>query len=366
MRIALVAPLVSAISQPYLGGAQALLADLAQGLIQRGHSVTLFARDDSFVPGINIVPVAVPESVTPANFYGPAHERIADDGFFTQANLFLELFLQLRQRSNEFDIIHAHAFDWPAFACSTLICDIPVIHTLHLPAVAPEINTGLQVLHRQGHPVTLVTVSNACAHTYEEYTPIDRVIYNGLDIAAIPFSPRPATDAPLLFAGRISPEKGVEDAIDIAQKAGYHLLIAGGIYDRPYYKERVLPKLKRAGGLVTYLGQLERLALWKIMGQSLGLLFPIMWDEPFGLTAVEAMATGTPVIAYRRGAAEEIIRHGETGFLVEPGESENAAAYVDDLSDIPRPRCRSHVEQHFGLDRMLDAYERVYRETMAQ
>src|SRR5712675_640263 len=108
MRVALVAPLVTAISQPYLGGAQALLADLAQGLIQRGHSVTLFARDDSFVPGIGNVPVAVPESVSPANFYGPAQERATDEGFFTQANLFLELFLQLRQRSNEFDIIHAH------------------------------------------------------------------------------------------------------------------------------------------------------------------------------------------------------------------------------------------------------------------
>ena len=362
MRIALVAPLVSAISQPYLGGAQALLADLAQGLIQRGHNVTLFARDDSFVPGISIVPVAVPESVSPANFFGPEQERATDDGFFTQANLFLELFLQLRQRSNEFDIIHAHAFDWPAFACSTLIHDIPVIHTLHLPAVSPEINAALQVLHRQQHPLTLVTVSHACARTYADYTPMDHIIYNGLDVAAIPFSPRPATDAPLLFAGRISPEKGVEDAIDIAQKAGYRLLIAGGIYDRLYYKEQVLPKLRRSGGRVTYLGQLERLALWKIMGQSLGLLFPIKWDEPFGLTAVEAMATGTPVIAYRRGAMEEIIRHGETGFLVEPGDTENAAAYVDDLSDIPRPRCRSHIERYFGLDRMLDAYEHAYTE----
>jgi UDP-glucose:tetrahydrobiopterin glucosyltransferase len=364
MRIALVAPLVSAISQPYLGGAQALLADLAQGLIQRGHSVTLFARDDSFVPGISIVPVAVPESVSPAHFFGPEQERATDDGFFTQANLFLELFLQLRQRSNEFDIIHAHAFDWPAFACSTLIHDIPVIHTLHLPGVSPEINAALQVLHRQQHPLTLVTVSHACARTYADYTPVDHIIYNGLDVAAIPFSPRPATDAPLLFAGRISPEKGVEDAIDIAQKAGYRLLIAGGIYDRLYYNEQVLPKLRRAGGRVTYLGQLERLALWKIMGQSLGLLFPIKWDEPFGLTAVEAMATGTPVIAYRRGAMEEIIRHGETGFLVEPGDTENAAAFVDDLSDIPRPRCRAHIERYFGIDRMLDAYEHVYTECM--
>src|SRR5438552_13584060 len=152
MRVALVAPLVSAIAQPYLGGSQALLADLAQGLIRRGHTVTLFARDDSFVPGISIEPVSVPESVRPADFSVPLQERAADTGFFAQANLFLELFLQLQGRSAEFDLLHVHAFDWPAFACSALIQDIPVVHTLHLPAVSSEINTALHVLHRQGHP----------------------------------------------------------------------------------------------------------------------------------------------------------------------------------------------------------------------
>ena len=186
------------------------------------------------------------------------------------------------------------------------------------------------------------------------------MIYNGLDLDAIPFNPKTPVEAPLLFAGRIAPEKGVEAAIDIAEKAGYRLLIAGGIYDRRYFEQRIVPKLRRAGGRVTYLGQLERLALWKVMGQSLGLLFPIEWDEPFGLTAVEAMATGTPVIAFRRGAAQEIIRHGETGFLVEEGETAHAAALVDDLYDIPRAHCRAHVEANFSLQQMLDTYEQVY------
>src|SRR5436309_4639738 len=364
MWIALVAPLVSAIAQPYLGGAQALLADLAQGLMKRGHRVTLFARDDSLVPGIEIEPVAVPDDVQPASFSEAAQERPADTSFFTQANLFLDLFLQLQRRSAEFDLVHVHAFDWPAYACSPLIQDIPVLHTLHLPAVSPEINTALRVLDQQGHPVTLITVSHACARTYEPYTSIDAVIYNGLDLDAIPFSPKPSKEAPLLFAGRISPEKGVEAAIEIAAMAGYRLLIAGGIYDSHYFEERIQPKIQAAGDRVTYLGQLERLALWKIMGQSLGLLFPIEWDEPFGLTAVEAMATGTPVIAYRRGAAEEVIRHGETGFLVEPGERAHAAALVDDLFDIPRTLCRAHVEAHFSLQDMLDAYEQVYYSVM--
>ena len=374
MRVALVAPLVSAIAEPHVGGAQALLDDLARGLVQHGHQVTLFARAGSFVPGVYIEPIAVPDSVRPASFSEPLREYPAtnradainrvptDAGFFAQANLFLELFLQLRGRSAEFDLIHAHAFDWPAFACSALVHAIPVLHTIHLPALSVEINSALRVLHQQGHPLTLITVSHACARTYADYTSIDHVIYNGLDLGAIPFAPVVPAEAPLLFAGRIAPEKGVEAAIEIAKRAGRRLLIAGGIYDRDYYVERIVPQLQRADEQVTYVGLLERRVLWEMMGRSLGLLFPIQWDEPFGLTAVEAMATGTPVIAFRRGAAVEVIRDGETGFLVEPGDRSQAAALVDKLKDISRRQCRVHVEAHFAIGKMIDAYEEVYRE----
>ncbi len=360
MRIALVAPLVTPIAQPYPGGAQAMLADLAQGLQQRGHTVTLFARAGSSVPHVTIEQIIVPESVHPASFSEPTQERPADTGFFAQANIFLDLFLRIQQRHNEFDIVHAHAFDWPAFTCSALVRDIPVLHTIHLPAVSPEINDALHVLDQQGHPVTLLTVSHACAATYAPYTPIDSIIYNGLDLSTIPFVEQVAEDAPLLFAGRITPEKGVEAAIEIAERADHHLLLAGGVYDASYYQERILPRLQQAGSRVTYLGQLDRSALWQVMGQSLGLLFPIEWDEPFGLTPVEAMATGTPVIAYRRGAVEEIIQHGKTGFLVHPGDRTKAVAHVNELSTLSRMQCRIHVEQHFSLERMLDGYEGVY------
>ncbi len=135
MRIALVAPLVTPIAQPYVGGSQALVAELARGLVRRGHTVTLFARQHSFVPGVTIETLHVPEFVQPANFSGPERERPADSGFFAQANLFLRLFLDLQQRQDEFDIVHAHAFDWPAFATSALLSALPIIHTLHLPAV---------------------------------------------------------------------------------------------------------------------------------------------------------------------------------------------------------------------------------------
>lgn len=365
MRIALVAPLVSPIAQPYIGGAQALVADLARGLQKRGHQVTLFARAGSQVEGIEMEGIQVPESVHPATFSAPFNKGTADPGFFAQANLFLELFLQLQQRRHEFDLIHAHAFDWPAYVCSVLIQETPVLHTLHLPAVAGEINEALRVLNRQGHPLALSTVSQSCARSYAPYTPIDYVVYNGLDVEAIPFQATAASHAPLLCAGRIAPEKGVEDAIEIAEKASCPLVIAGGIYDREYYRQRIAPRLARAGARITYVGQIEREVLWKLMGQAAALLCPIAWDEPFGLAAVEAMAAGTPVIAFRRGAMEEVIAHGETGYLIEPGECAQAAALVDDLVDIPRARCRAHVEENFTLDKMIAGYEEIYREVAA-
>ncbi len=362
MKIALVAPLVSPMAEPFIGGAQAMVADLAQGLLERGHHVTLFARAGSFVPGVSIEEVLVPESVRPSDFSVPGQERPVDAGFLAQANAFLELFLQLRLCKHEFDVIHSHAFDWPAFACSAIVQEIPVMHTVHLTAISPEINEGLRALHQQRHPLTLVTVSQSCAHSYADYTPFDYVIYNGVDLDAIPFAPRVADDAPLLFAGRISPEKGVAEAIEIARRAGRSLLIAGGIYDRCYYEEQIVPLLQQERERVTYLGHLERAALWKVMGRSLGLLFPIAWDEPFGLVLVEAMATGTPVIAFEGGAASEVFRHGETGFLIASKDCARAAALVNELPSLARARCRAHVAENFSLVYMLDAYEHAYGE----
>jgi UDP-glucose:tetrahydrobiopterin glucosyltransferase len=362
MRIALVAPLVSTIAQPFLGGAQAMLAALAQGLARRGHHVTLFAREGSDVPDVQLETIAVPHSVRPTDFSTPVQESSADSGFFAQATLFLDLFLQLRQRQQEFDIVHAHAFDWPSFVCSAYLTEIPVLHTLHLPAIVPEINDALHILHRRGHPLPLITVSRACARTYSDYTLIDYVIYNGLNLDAIPFSPQVPSNAPLLFAGRIAPEKGVEAAIEIAERATQPLLIAGNIYNQQYYKQRIAPRVQQSNGRVRYLGHLDHAALWTTMSQARGLLFPIAWDEPFGLVPVEAMATGTPVIAFRRGATDEIIKDGETGFLVAPDDCARAAALVDALPTLSRTACRAHVERHFSLARMLDEHERVYHE----
>ena len=309
MRIALLAPLVAPIAPPYLGGAQALVADLAAGLAARGHHVTLYAADGSHVPGVAVPPLGIDSSLLhPATFADPAaatetpaegdddaYDPLAAEHDTFQATYAFARAFRAIAAADQHDLLHAHAYDWPAFAHANLQ-PLPVVHTLHLPAVDRAI---AHVLARLAPPpataptstppnppnaLRLVTVSHACAATYAAVCRIDAVIYNGIDLAHIPFGAQPAAPSYLLFAGRITPEKGVEDAIEIARAAGRRLLLAGGIYDHDYYDARIAPLLATADS-ATYLGPLDREPLWHLMSGAEAVLCPVHWDEPFGLVA---------------------------------------------------------------------------------
>ncbi|HET8841670.1 MAG TPA: glycosyltransferase, partial [Ktedonobacteraceae bacterium] len=213
---------------------------------------------------------------------------------------------------------------------------------------------------------TLIAVSQNCAQTYASFTSIDAVIYNGLSVARVPFQADIPADAPLLFVGRISPEKGVETAINIAERAGRPLRIIGGIYNQSYYHQKIAPRIARSAATISYLGLMEREQVWENMGQAAGLLCPVAWDEAFGLTSIEAMACGTPVIAFRRGAMEEVILHGQTGFLATPDDEKLAAEFAARLPEISRARCREYVEERFSLEKMISAYEQLYQRCIAR
>jgi glycosyltransferase involved in cell wall biosynthesis len=203
-------------------------------------------------------------------------------------------------------------------------------------------------------------VSHACAAGYASFCRIDAVIYNGIPVERIPYADRPASEGYLLYAGRISPEKGVHDALEIAQAASKHLVLAGGIYDQEYYAERIEPWRRTHPESSTYLGVLTREQLWQLMAGAEGLLVPSYWDEPFGLVAVEAEATGTPVIGYARGGLVEVVADGTTGWLVAPDDKAAAVDAVARLGALDRAMCRAWVQEHFGLDAMLDAYVAFY------
>ncbi|HEU4784868.1 MAG TPA: glycosyltransferase [Ktedonobacterales bacterium] len=379
MRIALVAPLVSPIAPPYLGGAQALLADLARGLAQRGHEVTLYAAEGSDVPGVRILTLGIDsKSLRPARFHRDSSasaadgERIPDmrrpdERKLLPSYAFLHVFRALVNHADDYDLVHAHAFDWPAYAYSSMLV-FPVIHTLHLPPVDSNIANLLGMLAPpDGAParVRLTTVSRACAAGWAPHCAIAQVIYNGVDVAAIPFRAEPSPEPSLLFAGRISPEKGVEDALAIAEQSGLPLVLAGDVYDTRYFEQRIAPILARLGERVRYLGNVTREALYQLMGEARAVLCMPHWEEPFGLVACEAQAAGAPVIGYRRGGLAEVVADGETGYLVAPGDVAAAVAAVQRVSEIDRHACRARAERLFRLETMLDAYEAFYTETLA-
>jgi glycosyltransferase involved in cell wall biosynthesis len=208
--------------------------------------------------------------------------------------------------------------------------------------------------------VHLATVSRACAATYAGTCRIETVLYNGIAVERIPFRSRPVNPLYLLCAGRISPEKGTADAMAIAERAGRHLVIAGGVYDTAYYAERVAPRLDEPDGRATYVGEVGRERLWELMAGAEAVLCPVAWEEPFGLVACEAQATGTPVIAYARGALGEVVADGRTGRLVPPGDVAAAAEAVRRVGALDRRGIRAWVERRFGLAAMLDAHENYY------
>ena len=367
--IALLAPLVAPIRQPFLGGAQALLRDLAVVLAARGHSVTLYAAqgsDPDALPGVALAEVAVDaDRVRPTDFSAlrerPRANRV--DPAVEQA--FARAFTLIATHTPQHEILHAHTYDAPAFRQAQAL-SMPVAHTLHMTALDPTISAVLAALAPARQPRAprqpwLVTVSHACAATYADVCHIDDVIYNGLNIDAIPFAPLTAPEAGALFAGRITPEKGVVDAIEIALRVGVRLQLIGDIYDHPYFSSRVAPLLDAHPGAISYLGPQTRERVWQLMAESAVVLVPSLWDEPFGLVACEALATGTPVVGYDSGGLREVVAQGETGILVPRGQTNEAAAALRQASQLSRSACRQRVENLFSLQTTVERYEAFYR-----
>jgi glycosyltransferase involved in cell wall biosynthesis len=184
-------------------------------------------------------------------------------------------------------------------------------------------------------------------------------VHHGVDVGLLPFSPK-ATGSLLSF-GRIHPDKGTAEAIEIARRAGRRLVICGIVQDQRYFEEQVAPHID--GEQVVYLGSVGRQERARVLGEAAVLLHPIAFDEPFGLSVVEAMVCGTPVVAYRRGSMPEVVDEGVTGFLV--GTAEEAARAVDAAADLDRGLCRAMVVHRFSAERMVSGYLDVYARVLA-
>ena len=350
MNIALLAPLVSAIREPQRGGSQAFVAELGRGLVERGHAVHLYAASGSQVAGVEVIDTGVDSRALDATLYrasgGPAR------GVAAAAAAFTKVYAAVRETS--YDLVHNHAFDAPAVRLATNLA-APVVHTLHLPP-DPEVARAARDAAERHQPPTFVCVSSPQATAWRRIVPIDAILPPYVRTRSIPFSQAAGDGA--VFAGRLSPEKGAAEAIEIAQAAGVRLDVFGDSYDDEYVREQIDPR-RAARGVFVHPGVPQR-TLWDEMARAVVVLCPAKWEEPFGMVAAEAQACGTPVVAFRRGALPEVVIDGVTGFLVAPDDINSAAEAVRRASRLLRTDCREHAESNLDLELSLDAHERLY------
>jgi len=351
VRIALIAPLVTAIREPQRGGSQAIVADLAAGLTGRGHQVHVYAAAGSAIPGATVIDTGVDPDSLAALLYRADRPSAPDLAAGEAA--FQTVYAAVAQVP--YDVVHNHAFDPPAVRAAATL-PWPVVHTLHLPP-EPVMAAALGDALKSRHPPIVAAVSTSQAAAWRAWIRVDVVLPNGVPVDRIPWS-ADAGDH-VVFAGRFSPEKGASDAIAIAKRAGVPIDLYGDAYDADYADS--VARAHRDDADVVIHGGVPRAELWQIMSGARAVLCPARWEEPFGMVAAEAQATGAPVIAYRRGALPEVIIDGRTGFLVPPGDVDAAARALARVASIQRTACRRHAEANLSLDASIAAHERLYQ-----
>jgi glycosyltransferase involved in cell wall biosynthesis len=330
------APLIEAVPPPLYGGTERVVSGLTEELVRRGHQVTLFASGDSQT-------MAELVAVCPRGLR--LDETVRDTVAYT-----LMALSEVYRREDDFDLVHNHA-DYLAFPFARL-SSVPTVTTTHGRLDLAEVHR----LYAYFADHRLVSISDAQRRPLPTQNWI-ATVYNGIDLTSFHFRPDPGDY--LVFLGRISPDKRPDRAIEIARDVGMPLCIAAKVdpADRAYYEHAIAPMIRDCP-LVDYIGEVNEREKDKLLGGAYAYLFPIDWPEPFGLTMVEAMATGTPVVAYRAGSVLEVLIDGVTGFVCDSfGEM---IAAVPRVSTIDRAACRRHVEDRFSVAAMADGYERVY------
>lgn len=338
MRIAQIASICFSVPPRSHGGTEIAIDRLTRGLVARGHDVTLFASGDSD---------------TTAKLHAVVPRATQDDPASTS---YLEREMEVRNAAEayalagRFDVLHSH---WPTpaayFSSST---ERPSVMTY------AYIEKPLHEYYRDRFPnLRPVCITQAQNRRLGGGLP---VIPYGIDVARVPFSPEPGDF--LVTVGRIVPHKGADRAIAIAERAGLPLVIVGDVTpylaeSEPYYEEKIRPRVD--GARVRHVRALPNDEVLELVSRARAFVFPISWEEPFGLVVAEAMAAGTPVVATPRGSLPELVEHGVTGFLAETDEE--LAEFVGRVGQLDRAACRRRAEELYGCERMVSDYEAFYR-----
>lgn len=341
MRIAQIAPIAERVPPKKYGGTERVIHALTEELVRRGHEVTLFASGDSITAAKlrSIYPRALREAGL-KEIYG--------------LNLFMLLNIGLVYDSQgDFDIIHDHMA--PFSLPTANVASTPVVMTMHGP-FSSENRRLFQALRRPN----IVTISESQIHAVRDMNHAGTV-HNGLSMDDYPFGAEPGDY--LLYVGRIAMDKGVHFAIEVALELDLPLIMAAKLdaVDRPYFREYIEPWLSDR---IRWIGEVAETERNKLMAEALCFLHPVVFREPFGLTLIEAMACGAPVVAFNRGSIPEIIRHGETGFVVE--DVVGMIEAIERVRSINRADCRKHALSNFSAKRMADGYEKIYAKLLEE
>jgi glycosyltransferase involved in cell wall biosynthesis len=341
MRIAQVAPLYECVPPQNYGGTERVVSYLTEELVRQGHEVTLFASGDS---------------VTQARLVAPCAKslRLDTNSVDPLVNHVLMLEMVFRE-AKRFDLIHFH-IDYLHFPLVRRY-GRPNVTTLHGRLDLPE----LPALYREFREMPVISISNAQRKPLP-WANWQGTVYHGLPLDLHSFHDKPGEY--LAFLGRISPEKRVDRAIEIARRVGLKLKIAAKIdwADRAYFEKEI--KHLFDDPLVEYIGEIGGRAKDEFLGNARALLFPIDWPEPFGLVMIESLACGTPVIAWRCGSVPEVIDDGITGFIVD--SLDDAVQAVERVASLSRRRCREVFEQRFSVQRMARDYLAIYERLVTE
>ena len=330
MRIAMLSPIAWRTPPRHYGPWESVVSLLTEGLVSRGHDVTLFATGDSKTSG---------------KLHAVCARGYEEDPAIMPKVWECLHISELFEHAEDFDVVHNN-FDFLPLTYTGLISTpfVTTIHGFSSPGILP-------VYKKYNSKVFYVSISDADRSPDLDYI---KTIYHGIDMKQFDFQPEP--DDYLLFFGRIHHDKGAREAIEIARACNKKLILAGIIQDEAYYHQHVAPHLDNHNAV--YVGSADPVQRNRLLGKASALLHPINFNEPFGLSVIESMACGTPVIAFNKGSMPELIEDGKNGFLVKT--LDEAIDAVAAIKDIDRACCRRHVEQHFTIDRMLEEYIQVY------
>lgn len=336
MRIAIIAPIIERVPPKKYGGTERVVHELTEELVRRGHEVTLFASGNSLTK-------ATLESVYPGSLREARLKDIYGLNIWSLINMGVAY-----QRQDEFDIIHDHVGF--VSAATAELADTPVVMTMH-----GAFTLEVREIFNRFRKANLVTISNSQSYPAPGLNYVG-MVPNGLSMKDYPFSV--SHEGYLLFVGRISAEKGVHHAIEAAQQLNMPLIIAAKLdpTDKPYFVQHIEPMLSED---IRWIGEVDEETRNELMSKTYCFLHPVTWREPFGLTLIEAMACGCPVVAFDKGSIPEIIENGRTGFVVQDIDSMVDA--VKSIDSIDREYCRQYVLENFSTEKMVDGYEEIYR-----